>query len=47
VGRNLDIGPNFDFSQLMVTAAHVMGVTDVTQVGDLGKPGNIPALLNG
>jgi hypothetical protein len=47
VGRNLDIGPNFDFSQLMVTAAQVMGVTDVTQVGDLGKPGNIPALLNG
>ena len=29
----------------MLTAAHVMGVTDVTQVGDLGRPGNIPGLL--
>ncbi len=43
-GRNLDLGPNVDFSQLLVTAAHVMGVTDVNQVGDLGKPGNIPTL---
>jgi hypothetical protein len=44
-GRLLELGPTWDFSQLLVTAAHVMGVTDVTQVGDLGKPGNIPALL--
>jgi hypothetical protein len=43
-GRLLNL-PTYDFSQLMVTAAQVMGVNDVTQVGDLGKPGNIPALL--
>jgi hypothetical protein len=43
-GRLLDL-PLMDFSQLMVTAAHVMGATDVNQVGDLGKPGNIPQLL--
>jgi hypothetical protein len=43
-GRLLNL-PQYDFSQLMVTAAQVMGVTDVNQVGDLGKPGNIPALL--
>ncbi len=29
----------------MLTAAHVMGVTDVTQVGDLGRPGTIPGLM--
>jgi hypothetical protein len=44
-GRLLELGPDVDFSQLLVTACHVMGVTDVNQVGDLGKPGNIPALL--
>jgi hypothetical protein len=43
-GRLLDLG-QYDFSQLMLTAAHVMGVTDVTQVGDLGRPGTIPGLM--
>jgi hypothetical protein len=43
-GRFLDLGGN-DFTQLLVTAAHVMGVTSVNQVGPLGKPGNIPTLL--
>jgi hypothetical protein len=43
-GRALEL-PEYDFSQLLVTAAHVMGVSDVNQVGDLGKPGNIPTLL--
>jgi hypothetical protein len=43
-GRLLDLA-QYDFSQLMLTAANVMGVTDVTQVGDLGRPGNIPGLL--
>jgi hypothetical protein len=43
-GRLLELG-GFDFSQLMLTACKVMGVNDVTQVGDLGKPGHIPALM--
>jgi len=44
-GRSIELGPNYDFSQIMCTAAHVMGVTSVNQVGDLGKPGDIPTLL--
>jgi hypothetical protein len=43
-GRLLDLQA-YDFTQLLVTAAHVMGVTSVNQVGPLGKPGDIPALL--
>ena len=43
-GRSLTL-PGVDFSQLLVTACHVMGVTDVNKVGDLGKEGNIPGLL--
>jgi len=43
-GRFLDLGGN-DFTQLLVTAAHVMGVPSVTQVGPLGKPGDIATML--
>jgi hypothetical protein len=43
-GRFLELGGS-DFTQMMVTAAHVMGVTSVTKVGSLGKEGDIPALL--
>jgi hypothetical protein len=43
-GRFLDL-PNYDFSQLLVTAAHVMGATSINKVGDLGKEGDIPTLL--
>jgi Protein of unknown function (DUF1552) len=43
-GRFLDLS-SYDFTQLLVTAAHVMGVTSVNQVGELGKPGDIPTLL--
>ena len=44
-GRLLELGPTNDFAQLLCTACHVMGLPDVTRVGDLGKEGNIPALL--
>jgi hypothetical protein len=43
-GRLLELG-SYDFTQLLVTAAHVMGVTSVNQVGPLGKAGDIPTLL--
>jgi hypothetical protein len=43
-GRFLNLGGN-DFTQLLVTACHVMGVTSVNQVGPLGKPGDIATLL--
>jgi hypothetical protein len=43
-GRFLQL-PNFDWTQLLLTACHVMGVTSVNQVGELGKPGDIPTLL--
>jgi Protein of unknown function (DUF1552) len=43
-GRFLQL-PNYDWTQLLVTACHVMGVTNVNQVGELGKQGDIPTLL--
>ena len=43
-GRLLDLGA-YDFTQLLVSAAHVMGVTSVNQVGPLGKAGDIPPLF--
>jgi hypothetical protein len=43
-GRFLHLGGN-DWTQLMVTACHVMGVTAVNQVGSLGKQGDIATLL--
>jgi hypothetical protein len=43
-GRFLNLGSN-DFTQLLVTACHVMGVTSVNQVGENGKPGDIATLL--
>jgi hypothetical protein len=43
-GRLLDL-PTYDFSQLLVTAAHAMGATSVDQINDLGKPGDIPTML--
>jgi hypothetical protein len=43
-GRFLKPGGN-DWTQLMVTACHVMGVTSVNQVGPLGKQGDIATLL--
>jgi hypothetical protein len=43
-GRFLNLG-GYDFSQLLVTAAHAMGATSVNKVNDLGKEGDIPALL--
>jgi Protein of unknown function (DUF1552) len=43
-GRLVELG-GFDFSQLLLTACRVMGVNDVSQIGDLGKPGHIPALM--
>jgi hypothetical protein len=43
-GRFLQLG-SYDFTQLMVTAAHVMGVTSVDKVGTMGKAGDIPGLL--
>jgi BMFP domain-containing protein YqiC len=44
-GRLLNLGPTYDFAQLLCTACHVMGVTSVTRVGDLGNSGIIPTLL--
>ena len=41
--RLLELG-NYDFTQLLVTAAHIMGATTINQVGPLGKPGVIPGL---
>ncbi len=43
-GRAVDL-PSYDFSQLLVTACHVMGVTSVNKIGDLGSTGPIPTLL--
>ena len=43
-GRFLQLTAN-DWTQLLVTAAHYMGVTSVNQVGPLGKMGPIPTLL--
>jgi hypothetical protein len=43
-GRFLQL-PNYDWTQLLVTACHVMGVNNVNQVGELGKQGDIPTLL--
>ncbi len=43
-GRLIEAG-SYDFTQLLVTSAHVMGATSVNQVGPLGKPGDIPPLL--
>ncbi len=43
-GRLLELGPTYEFSQLLCTACHVMGVNSVTRVGDLGKEGDIPPL---
>ena len=43
-GRYLKLNGS-DWTQLMVTAAHVMGVTSVNQVGSLGKQGDIATLL--
>jgi hypothetical protein len=42
-GRLLDLS-TYDFTQLLVTAAHVMGATSINQVGPLGKLGDIPTL---
>ena len=42
-GRLLDLGA-YDFTQLLVTACHIMGVNGVNQIGELGKPGDIPGL---
>jgi hypothetical protein len=44
-GRLVEL-PGNDWSQLLVTIAHAMGLTQVTNVGDLGKTGPIPGLLN-
>ncbi|HVJ14139.1 MAG TPA: DUF1552 domain-containing protein [Polyangiaceae bacterium] len=44
-GRLLELGPDYDWAQLLCTACQVMGATSVTRVGDLGKEGHIPALL--
>lgn len=35
----------YDFSQVLVTACHVMGLQDVDRIGDLGKQGDVPSLL--
>lgn len=35
----------FDFTQLLVTACHVMGLPSINKVGDLGRNGPIPSLL--
>ncbi len=43
-GRFLNL-PGNDFTQLLVSACHVMGASNVNQVGELGKPGDIPALF--
>jgi hypothetical protein len=42
-GRLLDLSA-YDFTQMMLTGAQVMGV-NVTQIGSLGKPGAITSLL--
>jgi hypothetical protein len=44
-GRLLELGPTYDFPQLLCTACHVMGVTSVTRIGDMGNTGIIPAIL--
>jgi hypothetical protein len=43
-GRFLELG-SYNFTQLLVTAAHIMGVNSINQVGPLGKVGDIPSLL--
>jgi hypothetical protein len=42
-GRLLDLS-TYDFTQMLVSAAHIMGATAINQVGELGKAGDIPAL---
>jgi hypothetical protein len=44
-GRFLDL-QGYDWSQLLITFAHAMGVSSLSKFGDLGmKDGDIPALL--
>jgi hypothetical protein len=46
-GRMLDL-QGYDWSQLLITLAHGMGVSSLTEFGDLGmKGGDIPTLLRG
>jgi Protein of unknown function (DUF1552) len=46
-GRFLDL-QGYDWSQLLITFAHAMGVPSLTKFGDLGmKEGDIPTLLGG
>ena len=44
-GRLLELAAASTSRSCMLTACQVMGVNDVNQVGDLGKPGHIPALM--
>jgi hypothetical protein len=44
-GRVVDV-QGYDWSQLLITLCHVMGVTSVNEIGDLGmKDGDISAIL--
>ncbi len=44
-GRSLDL-QGYDWSQVLITIAHAMGLSSVNKIGDLGmKDGDIPTLL--
>jgi hypothetical protein len=44
-GRLIDYQRKYDWTQLLLTICQAFGVTDVSQIGDLGVPGVIPGLL--
>jgi hypothetical protein len=44
-GRYLNLA-SYDWSQLLITCAHAMGLPSINKIGDLGmKDGDIPTLL--
>ncbi len=45
-GRLIDFQSKFDWTQLLVTICHAMGVASVNKVGDLGIAGTVPGLLS-
>jgi hypothetical protein len=44
-GRLIDYKGEYDHQQFLVTVCHAFGLTDVTKVGDLGKAGKLPHVL--
>ena len=44
-GRLVDYKGEYDHQQFLVTICHAFGLTDVNKVGDLGKGGKLPNIL--